>query len=230
MPDEREIYNQHAEEYERLVLREDYQGNIIRALAEIHPLEDHSVVELGAGTGRLTRMLAPLVSDIWLFDISPHMLEVAADALQKAGAKNWGMAVADHRKLPLVDDVADLVISGWSVSYLAVWGDGEWKKGVREALREMERVLRRGGMIVLLETLGTGHEQPEEPEKLKEYYECLGREGFSRRWIRTDFEFESLAEAKELTGFFFGQEMAARVGKEKLVRLPECTGICWKTV
>jgi len=228
MPDQREIYNRHAKEYERLVLREDYQGNIIRALAEIHPLEGRSVVELGAGTGRLTRMLAPLVSDIWMFDISAHMLEVAASALERMGARNWGMAVADHRKLPLADEVADLVISGWSVSYLAVWGGGEWRKEVREALREMERVLRRGGMIVLLETLGTGHEQPEAPEKLKGYYEYLGREGFSRRWIRTDFEFESLAEAKQLTGFFFGQEMATRVEKEKWVRLPECTGIWWK--
>lgn len=230
MPDQREIYNQHAEQYERIVLREDYQGNILRALAEIHPLEGHNVVELGAGTGRLTRILAPLVNDIWLFDISHHMLGVAARALETEGARNWGLAVADHRNLPLVDGIADIVISGWSVCYLAVWNGKEWKREVGKALKEMERVLQRKGMIILLETLGTGYEQPEAPEKLKGYYEYLGKEGFSWRWIRTDFEFESLEEAKELTGFFFGKEMATRVEKKKWVRLPECTGIWWKSV
>jgi len=230
MPDQREIYNQYAEQYELLVAREDYQGNILRALMEIHPLEGHSVVELGAGTGRLTRILAPLVNDIWLFDISHHMLEAAFRALETEGGRNWRLAVADHRNLSLVDGIADIVISGWSVCYLAVWSGEEWRREVRKALREMERVLGRRGMIILLETLGTGNEQPEAPEKLKGYYECLEEEGFSRKWIRTDFEFESLEEAKELMGFFFGEEMARRVEEEKWVRLPECTGIWWKSV
>jgi ubiquinone/menaquinone biosynthesis C-methylase UbiE len=230
MPNHREIYNQRAEQYELLVAREDYRGNILHALVEIHPFEGHSVVELGAGTGRLTRILAPLVKDIWLFDISHHMLEIAVRALETGGEMEWGLAVADHRNLPLKDGIADVVISGWSVRYLALWSEEGWRREVWEALREMERVLGRKGMIILLETEGTGYEQPEAPEKLRGYYEYLEEEGFSRKWIRTDYEFESLEEAKELMGFFFHEEMATRVEEEKWVRVPECTGIWWKSV
>jgi ubiquinone/menaquinone biosynthesis C-methylase UbiE len=230
MPDQREIYNQHAEQYERLVSREDHQGNILSALVEIYPFEGGDVVELGAGTGRLTRLLVPLANTIWLLDISGHMLGMAARILEAEGARNWRMAVADHRNLPLADGIADAVISGWSVCYLAVWSGEEWREEVGKALREMERVLRDEGIIILLETLGTGYEEPEAPEKLRRYYEHLKGEGFSRKWIRTDLEFESLEEAVELMGFFFGEEMAAKVEEKKWVRVPECTGIWWRDV
>ena len=228
MPDQREIYNQRAERYDCLVAREDCEGNLLPALMEIDSLEGRRVVELGAGTGRLTRLLAPLVSHIWLFDRSHHMLEFASWSLSATEKRNWELTVADHRNLPLVDGVADVVISGWSICYLVAWGGPEWRTAVAEALTEMERVLEPGGTIILLETLGTGNEQPEIPSKLRGYYETLEAEGFSRRWIRTDLAFDSLEEARELMGFFFGEEMARRVEVEEWVRVPECTGIWWK--
>ena len=227
MIDHKEVYGRHGERYDRLVAREDYQGNILRALEGIHPLAGQTVVESGAGTGRLTRLLAPVVEEIWLFDVSQHMLEVACRTLR---GRNWRAAVADHRDLPLKDGSADVVISGWSVCCLAVWSESEWQREVERAVREMTRVLGSEGTIILLETLGTGHERPHAPEKLRDYFDYLEDSGFVRQWIRTDFEFESLEEAKELMGFFFGDEMAARVEEKNWVRLPECTGTWWKRV
>lgn len=228
MPDHREIYSRHAEQYQRLVAREDPRGNILRALTGIHPLRGACVVELGAGTGRLARMLAPLVERVWLFDISPHMLGFATKVLAADGAANWRVAAADHRRLPLTDGMADVVISGWSLCYLMLWSGEGWRSELGRAIREMERVLRAEGPIILLETLGAGCEKPRAPKKLREYYSYLERQGFNRRWIRTDFEFKSLEEAQELMGFFFGENMAARVAQEGWVRVPECTGIWWR--
>jgi hypothetical protein len=57
--DYREIYSRRAEEYDRLVTREDYRGNILQGLAAIRPLSGLKVVELGAGTGRLGRAGLP---------------------------------------------------------------------------------------------------------------------------------------------------------------------------
>ena len=37
MPDYFEIYNQHADQYDLLVAREDYQHNLFRALNETAP-------------------------------------------------------------------------------------------------------------------------------------------------------------------------------------------------
>ena len=62
--DLKEIYASRAQDYERLVAREDFAGNILKALQEIRALSGLDVVELGAGTGRLTCLLAPLVRSI----------------------------------------------------------------------------------------------------------------------------------------------------------------------
>ncbi len=234
MPDHKEIYGQHAEQYERLVSQLDYQNNIPRALVEIHPLEEYNVVELGAGTGRLTRILTPLVNTIWSFDVSHHMLRIAARVLEASEERNWRLTVSDHRNLPLNDGIADVAISGWSVCYLAVWSGEKWKQEVSKALREMERVLGHNGVIILVEGLGTGNKQPKIPETLREYYEYLEEEGFNKKWIRTDYEFESSEEAKKLLNFFFGEKPRAETiailsKKDKWVKLPVCTAIWWKS-
>jgi ubiquinone/menaquinone biosynthesis C-methylase UbiE len=189
------------------------------------PIENIDVVELGAGTGRVTCLLAPLVRSIRAFDSAEAMLQVARDRLSEMGLTNWSVQVADHRNLPVEDSSADLAISGWSVCYLVDWAKGDWKPEVKKALAEMKRVLRPGGKMILIETQGTGFETPHPPEHLLEYYRFLQDAGFNFTWFRTDYQFESVQEARELTEFFFGKELADQF-KGRV--LPECTGIWWK--
>src|SRR5574341_1234608 len=222
------IYSQQAERYERLICREDYLQNIPRALKRIASFEGLDVVELGAGTGRLTRLLAPAANRIHAFDISGQMLNVAADRLRQGGFANWNVAVADHRKLPLKDGVAEAAISGWSICYLVTWSSKTWRSEVDQALEEITRVLRPTGKIILLETLGTGFATPCPPEHLEEYYHYLETSGFASTWIRTDYRFASLAEAEALTRFFFGDGLAQKVVEQGWITLPECTGIWWR--
>ncbi len=230
MPTEKEVYEAYADQYERLIRREDYQGNILREIKKITSLEGLDVVELGAGTGRLTRLLAPRVRSIKAFDTSAHMLETAEKSLREMGLSNWKTGVADHRKIPVADASADLVISGWSFCYLAVWGGADWQSALQDGLKEIERILRPGGMILIIETLGTGNEMPNPPEHLGLYFDWLTEAGFERGWMRTDYRFASLEEAVELSTFFFGQEMGRKVSENNWQILPECTGIWWKRV
>jgi ubiquinone/menaquinone biosynthesis C-methylase UbiE len=227
-PDHPEIYRSQAEQYEALVSREDYQGNILRAIQHILPLEGLSAVELGAGTGRLTCLLAPLVQSIQAFDISPHMLEVASTKLAASGLHNWHTQVCDHRQIPLGDGVADLVISGWSVCYIVVDNPETWQDELAKVMRELRHLLSPGGTILLIETLGTGFETPHPPQHLLEYYEYLKEAGFQQAWIRTDYRFESLEKARELARFFFGEEMLEKIMvSDDIITLPECTGLWW---
>ena len=232
MTDYQHIYTHQADQYDRLVAAEDYQGGILAALQRVRPLAGLDVVELGAGTGRLTRLLAPLVRSIHAFDASAAMLQVAAQTLEGVGRGNWKVGVADNRRLPVADGVADLSIAGWSFGHSVSWYPDTWRAEIGGMLAEMRRVLRPGGTMVILETLGTGRETPQPPHAgLAAYYSWLEHEqGFHREWLRTDYEFASLDEADELTRFFFGDELADRVRREGLVRLPECTGLWWKHV
>ena len=145
------LYNTQADKYERLVSREDYQQNITPALNQIRPLAGLEVVELGAGTGRLTRLLAPIVRSMRAFDVAQPMLDVARAKLQKSASQNWALGVADNRNLPLKGQSADIVISGWSICYTIVWHPDNWRAELGKALFEMKRVLRPGGAIILLE-------------------------------------------------------------------------------
>jgi ubiquinone/menaquinone biosynthesis C-methylase UbiE len=226
------IYNSQAEKYERLISREDHQGNIKLALTQIRPLAGLAVVELGAGTGRITRLLAPEVGQTTAFDASTHMLSVAQRELSGSGLVNWRLAAADNRFLPVRHGVADLAIAGWSLGHSVGWYPASWRQEIGRALAEMARVLRPGGTVILLETLGTNQVMPQPPTaELAAFFTWLEQEhGFQRTWVRTDYRFASVQEATELTRFFFGASMADDILTRGSVIVPECTGIWWRTV
>lgn len=227
MPTQEEIYKNEGDKYEALIAREDHQGNILKALREITPLEGRIVLDLGAGTGRLAGLLAPYVTRIHAFDISDEMLRVCREKFLASGLTNWQVDLADHRKLPVADQSADLVVSGWSVSYLAVWNPNTWHEELGNWMNEMKRVLKPGGFIVLFESLGTGNDAPIRLDHLRDFYPWLEEMGFQNKWIRTDYKFESLAEAEELSRFFFGDELGNKVVQNNWTILPECTGVWW---
>lgn len=232
MPDFRHIYSAQADMYHRLVSREDYQGNLLPAIRQmIRPLTGLNVVECGAGTGRLTMLLAPLVHTITAFDISAHMLQTAHAALQAGHFRNCRLAVADNQRLPIAAKTADLVIAGWSVAHTVGWHPQTWPQEIGRTLAEMRRVLHPGGAIMLIETLGTGNETPHPPARhLARFYRWLESEqGFHAHWLRTDYRFHSVDEAVSLTGFFFGESLAGRIAREQMTIVPECTGIWWRT-
>lgn len=243
MIDFKRIYATQAADYERMVAREDYEGHILPALWAIRPLTpETAVIELGAGTGRLTRLLAPHVRRITALDISPHMLSVASERLDLAGFSSieatkeykparCELVAGDNRQLPIAAQTADLAITGWSLGHFVGWY-ADWRNQIGQALAEMKRVLRPDGTIIILETLGTGRETPKPPhDGLAAYYNWLENEqGFATTWIRTDYRFASVDEAEALTCFFFGDELADRIRRNNLTILPECTGIWWRPI
>ena len=227
---QKKIYQSEGDRYEALISREDYQGHIPRAIDEIVNVDGLDVIDLGAGTGRLTLLLAPRAKSIRAFDASAEMLRICRGRLLASRLSNWQVQVADHRQLPLQDHSADLAVSGWSVSYLAVWNQEDGPAELDKWLAEMKRVLRQDGMIILFESLGTGNDSPVRLEHVESTYQWLDANGFENKWIRTDYKFESIEEAIELSRFFFGDELGDKVQRNHWVILPECTGVWWKRV
>ena len=230
MPTFAEIYSRHARDYHALIEREDYGGNLLPGLRRIAPLAGARVVEFGAGTGRLTRLLLPIVAHVDAYDASPHMLEVAREQLSATGSSNWRLGVADNRHLPVASGAADVAIAGWTFGHATDWDPEGWAEQIGAGVDEMQRVLRPGGTAVIIETMTTGIETPAPPTAaLAAYYRWLEtKRGFSSTVIRTDYRFESLDEAERLTRFFFGPELADRVRREGSVVLPENSGLFWR--
>ncbi len=227
-----DIYRNRAQQFDRLVAREDRHGNLFAALNEIRPLHGLKAVEFGAGSGRVTRQLSVIVDSVYAFDIEPSMVSRAASAMRASGMTNWHLSLGDNGQMPVASGCADLVLEGWSFAHVIGWYPQDWLARTDAMLAEMERILKPGGTAILIETMGTGRRQPQAPStKLAQLYDYWGSEcGFSYRWIRTDFQFASPQEADELMRFFFGDEMAEACLARETVIVPECTGIWWKHI
>lgn len=216
------IYATQATQYDAMVSCEDYQGNLWTALRDICDFSGLTVVDVGAGTGRVTRLLAPHVKQITAVDISHHMLQQAN--LQET-------AVADACNLPIKSSTADVAIAGWALGHSISWYPDSWQTVIGQAIESMQRVLRPTGSLILIETMGTGVETAVPPHAgLAAYYHWLENDlGFHHTTIATDYQFNSVAEAVALTQFFFGDALVDKIQQQQLTILPELTGIWWRT-
>ena len=229
-PDTKQVYQSAAARYHALVLREDYENNLLPAILAIDSLAGKDVVELGMGTGRLTRLITPLVKRLIATDNSYHMLSFGWEHLRKTAGSNMHFALGSHMTLPFARGIADVVIAGWSFCYTAIDAASSWETALKNALQEVARVMRPGGCLILIESLGTGYKTPHPPDILADYLDYLEVDGFTSTWIRTDYRFEDVAEALDLISFFFGEEPLPMWETAKGVIVPECTGLWWKKV
>jgi len=119
-----------AEAYERG--RPTYPADAVRWMLGDQPC---SVLELGAGTGKLTRVLVALGHDVQATDPDTAMLAVLEEHVPDTRA-----AVASAEDLPLADQSVDAVIAAQAFH----WFD------LDRALPEIARVLRPGGRLCLV--------------------------------------------------------------------------------
>jgi SAM-dependent methyltransferase len=227
MPSMYEIYQSHADAYDELVRYEDHQGNLRRVLHGLVDFSGKQMVEFGAGTGRLTELYAELAGEIRCYDRSEDMRRRAMLRLASyAGKLEYG--ILDHAESDPEDTRrADIVIEGWAFGHTVFDRQAHVARITAELVDCCRRLLRPGGTMVFIETLGTNVESPSAPgEILNAFYsELEQRHEFKRHIVSTDFRFPSLDAATRHMGFFFGQPMAQTVLARGSEVVPEFTGI-----
>ena len=102
------------------------------------------VLDLAGGTGDVAALAAPLVAEgsVVLADINRSMMDAGRDRLLDKGHAHIAFAQADAALLPFAENSFDAILVAFGVRNFASTGD---------ALREMLRVLRDGGTVVVLE-------------------------------------------------------------------------------
>lgn len=215
-----DFYRDNARDYDALVAAEDAAGHLRRALLAALPPPPACVLEVGAGTGRITRWLVAHGHEVLATDAEAGMLAVARQHLP-----NTRLVVAPAHALPAPDASMDAAVAGWVFGHQTRWAD-DWRVAIGHALAEMHRVVRPGGVLAIMETLGTGRETPLAPDPaLAAYYAWLESEhGFARQALRTDYEFADAATAHRVLRPFFGEKLSI-TGPV----VAECTGLWCKT-
>lgn len=113
-----------------------------RIIELAQPQAQDIVVDLGSGTGLLSLALAERAAHVWAIDSSPAMRDYLRVKAISASLGNIESVLASAVCLPLIDGVADLVVSNYCLHELR---DAD----KRRALAEARRVLKPGGRIVI---------------------------------------------------------------------------------
>lgn len=165
--------------YERLIAGERLNPAIVEWL----PSSCRSVVELGAGTGRLTLSLAGRCASLTATDPAVPLLAILERKLAAAGMNNVLVARAFFDSIPVPSSSCDLVISCSAFTPAA-------ERDPEACLDEMRRCCARGGLIVVVW-----------PNSL----DWLGRHGFTRVEFggAMAVDFGTRADAVELARIFY---------------------------
>src|SRR5262245_51328989 len=93
----------------------DRERNEINALRQVTDWRDKKVLEIGCGSGRLTRRIARLGANIEAIDPNPNLINVARQALPRSFAPHVRFNVGKTTRLEYSKCKFDLALFSWSL-------------------------------------------------------------------------------------------------------------------
>ena len=162
-----DAFGRTAREYE--LGRPEWPEELIdRVVRDARIAADATVLDLGAGTGKLTRALVTRFGHVLAVEPDDAMLAVLREVVPDAEA-----LVGEGEAIPVGDDSVDAVFSGEAFHWFAT----------KETVAEVERVLRPQGVFAFLWNIFEKHLEPvlgEASHVIQDAFARGGRPGQSR--------------------------------------------------
>lgn len=108
---------------------------------------DARLLDVGTGGGHVAYLAAQHVREVMAYDLSEKMLDAVKQEAKKRGLANISTRQGPAEHLPFEDGAFDVVASRYSAHH---WRD------VGMGLREISRVLKPGGVLVMMDTASPG--------------------------------------------------------------------------
>ena len=119
---------------------------IKQLITEIGLTGNETLLEVGCGPGIMVSMFARFFKSVYAVDITPKMIEKAAERIKREGLDNVYFDVCKAESLPYDNDFFDFVYSRFTLHHL---------KDPAIAIPEMARVVRPGGKIILQDIIAS---------------------------------------------------------------------------
>jgi SAM-dependent methyltransferase len=127
-------------------------------LSWVEPLRtDDIVLDVACGAAHLSEQIAPHVRQVVGIDLTPALLALGADRLVETGTTNVLLQEGNANALPFVDGSFDVVVCRSSMHHFADY---------EQPLREMARVCRPSGRVVILDMVAPSADVREEFDAL----------------------------------------------------------------
>jgi ubiquinone/menaquinone biosynthesis C-methylase UbiE len=133
------VFAQRAAFYTTSAVHKD-KAVLDRLVELAHVQSTNRVLDVATGTGHTAFAFASQVREGVATDLTPEMLVEAEKVKAELGIRNVEFRIADAHDLPFEDEAFDLVTCRRAAHHFA---------DIRRALREMRRVLRPGGRLVI---------------------------------------------------------------------------------
>lgn len=141
------FFKSNAADWERIRSLHAPEQDVETAILEtVQTLPRESVLDAGTGTGRMLELLAAQIRQGTGVDVSPDMLAIARDRLERIGARHCQIRLADIHRLPFPAGTSvqgfDLTIFHQVLHYL---------EDPQSAVVEAARVLRPEGSVLIVD-------------------------------------------------------------------------------
>ncbi len=209
----REFFDQEASQWDRLIRNILPLPDYLETLSDMLP-DVSLAVEVGCGTGNLMEVILRKASFVIAVDQSPEMIAEAGKKICDNKLQGIELRLGDMTHLPLGNSEADLVVMNMALHHAAQ---------PLQTLKEVSRVLKRGGFFLLADMLP--HKEAWVREKLADQWLGFSFPELKEWFDSVGFSIETWREIKgqgtQLSTFLLKGEKLSKINKSEIMSLFE---------
>ncbi|MBL7160447.1 MAG: methyltransferase domain-containing protein [Candidatus Aenigmarchaeota archaeon] len=215
------VYDEKADIYDTVSRYQDSKNDILKIILQ-EDVKGKVVLDMGAGTGRASIPLAVKAKKVYALDQSKSMLRILRKKIKAKKIKNISILKSPFKRIPIPSESVDLVVSVWSFP--------THSKNWDRDLREVRRVLKKNGKILVFDTYHGGEyyrmrkkfHNPELFSSLENFKRDLRKwmvsRGFRYRILDVVADFRTKLNVERVCAHFFGYELATHMlARDKVI-------------
>lgn len=183
----------------------DRDGRIAAAMEALAPIDGRRLLDVGAGVGDRTIRYAESAAHVYALEPDPQALPILRGRIKSSGATNVTVLPGGAHSIPLDADCVDAAYATWAYFF---------GPGSEPGLRELERVVRPGGNIAIVQNYGRDELAslwtPDEAE-CESWVGWFEQQGFVCEVVDTVWSFSTVEDAARVLEFLWGARAGTQV-------------------